>query len=83
MENQVHSTNQEVRCDAIVWAGWGLIDWFLQNSPLAGWKNLISKVGKLSSRRKEKCVKVKPWTEDHGKGFCKQPFREDFLQKKK
>ena len=57
MENQLQSTNQQVRCDAIVLAGWWLIDcFFLQISPLA------------ARRRLEKCEKGKAWTEDHGKG---------------
>ena len=58
MESQLHSTNQQVRCDAIVRAGWWLIDccFFLQISPLA------------ARMRAEKCEKGKTWTEDHGEG---------------
>ena len=59
MENQIHSIDQQVRCDAIVLAGWWLIDCFLQIFPFA------------ARSRLEKCVGMErgeTWTEFHGIG---------------
>ena len=52
MVNRLHSTNQEVRYDAFVWAGWG-----------GGWLVIVQTTPFAAISRLEKCENGKTWTE--------------------